>query len=107
MFGNLFRKKSRKPSKDDETGRLENVVDAKASPVAPVAREQETNEKDDSLRNDWDAMEQHIATKEIQVQVSVTNISKEESDSDIKPIILATKESVKASLLCFEGLTGL
>jgi hypothetical protein len=90
VFGNLFRKKSRKPSKDDE--REEETADAKAAAITIVAVEQESNEKDDSLRNDWDAPAQSREVEKIQ---SAMTIGAEGLDGDARlPIISAEKESV-------------
>jgi hypothetical protein len=92
VFGNLFRKKSRKPSKDDETGREEETADAKAAAITVVAVEQESNEKDDSLRNDWDASTQSREVEKIQ---SAMTVGADGLDDDARlPIISAEKESV-------------
>ena len=96
MFGNLFRKKSRKPSKDDEPGREEETVDAKASAMTVEAVEQESNEKDDSLRNDWDAA---VQSKEVEKIQSAVSLGAEGLNGDARPpITSAKKESVN---ICF------
>jgi hypothetical protein len=54
VFGNLFRKKSRKPSKDEEPGQDEEVEDIKILTTTSVVPER----KDDRLHDDWSAATQ-------------------------------------------------
>jgi len=92
VFGNLFRKKSRKPSKDDETGREEEHVDTKSSTKTTVSLGQESKEETDALRNDWEAPAQYDELENVQNGKSVGS---EQSDSFPNPLITsAVKESV-------------
>jgi hypothetical protein len=52
VFGNLFKKRTKKPSKDDETREIDSA-DTKATVEAISRNRADTNEDEDSLRKDW------------------------------------------------------
>ena len=51
VFGNLFRKKSRKSSKDEDAGREEDATESKGSISSDVIVEKEVNENEPSKQN--------------------------------------------------------
>ena len=53
VFGNLFRKKSRKSSKDEDAGRDEIAIEPKGSISSDVIVEKEVNEDKTSNQNRW------------------------------------------------------
>jgi hypothetical protein len=56
VFGNLFKKKQKKPSKDEDISREQEPTEKKSniSSAATAATKAEANDSEDLLRNDWE-----------------------------------------------------
>lgn len=96
VFGNLFRKKSRKSSKDEDAGREENAIEPKGSISSDVIVEKEVNEDDTSNQNRW--MESSPSENGPKARASETTaiVNGKGTSKHVTALVLNTTELVNA-----------
>jgi hypothetical protein len=92
MFGNLFRKKSRKPSKDEDVVRDEEILEVKGD---TAFAQNDLNKDDESLRSE--RVEPLLSEEEIKVHNSEASQIMDDTrvENDNTALIDTTKKSVR------------
>jgi hypothetical protein len=90
MFGNLFRKKPRKPSKYEDLVRDEDPAEVR---VDALVMQKGSNTDDESRRHDAD--ESAPSTQELEVQALETSHHNVQPEAHNTPVVDVTKESVR------------
>lgn len=95
VFGNLFRKKSRKSSKDEDAGREEDATEPKGSISSDVIVEKEVNENEtskQSIRTESSPLEKGLTGGTSETAVTVNG----QATSKHVALVLNTTELVTA-----------